>query len=94
MPDLPDEDDAYERDVQRGVDDATEVKRRASGFSPEQLSLQNAFIEGARAGSMGLSPSLNPYQNRPAEHAEWERGRFGALGNELAKRVKAARRVA
>lgn len=74
MPDLPDEDEAYERVVQRQLDDEAEAKRRASGYSPEQLSLEEAFVEGARAGNAELAPSLNPYQDFCQEHGEWLRG--------------------
>lgn len=73
VPDLPDEDEAYERKVQRQLDAAAE-KRRASGYSPEQLSLDEAFVEGARAGNMELAPSLNPYQDFCPEHEAWLRG--------------------
>ena len=74
VPDLRDEDEAFEREVQRKLDDEAEAKRRASGFSPEQMSLDDAFLKGQRAGSQQLSPSLNPFQDGTPEHTEWERG--------------------
>lgn len=61
-----------------------EARRAASGSSPEQLSLQDAYIEGSRAGGLGLSPSLNPFQDSVAEHGEWERGRRNALAQRMA----------
>lgn len=64
------------------------MTRTAAGISKEELSLMDAFQEGARAGNLCLSPSLNPYQDNTPEHAEWERGRAGAVA------VKAARMVA
>lgn len=74
-------DDACDRmtdeDIQRQVDDG---KRNASQTSPEVLSLQDAYIEGQRAGHLSLSASLNPYQNGCAEHDEWERGRSCVIG--------------
>jgi hypothetical protein len=62
--------------------------RNAAGISPEELSLQDAFMEGQRAGAMQLSPSLNPFQDHTPEHEAWERGRQGAAT------VAAARMVA
>lgn len=62
--------------------------RNAAWISPEELSIQDAFAEGSRAGNMSLSASLNPYQDQTPEHEAWERGRFGALT------VRAARMVA
>lgn len=76
-----DEDDAYDYFRQREIDEGEKpmTPRNAAGISPEELSIQDAFVEGSRAGSMGLSASLNPYQDRTPEHDAWERGRFGAL---------------
>lgn len=64
------------------------MTRTAYGTSPEELSMQDAFMEGMRAGGNSLSPSLNPYQDNTPEHREWERGRQGAAA------VAAARMVA
>lgn len=62
--------------------------RNAAGISIEELSVQDAFIEGQRAGAKHLSPSLNPFQDSTPEHEAWERGRQGAAT------VAAARMVA
>lgn len=61
--------------------------RNAAGISPEELSIQDAFMEGLRAGAMQLSPSLNPYQEGCAEHQSWERGRQGAASLAAARMV-------
>lgn len=52
--------------------------------TPEELSLQDAFYEGMRVGRMLFGASLNPFQDNTPEHAEWERGRFGAVGQRMA----------
>jgi hypothetical protein len=65
--------------IQSDVDDAAD-KRNASQTSPEILSLQDAHIEGQRAGHLGLSASLNPYQAGCPEHDEWERARSCVIG--------------
>jgi hypothetical protein len=84
-------DDAADRiadeSVQREIDDGAEAKRAASGMSPEQLSMQDAFIEGARAGRMGFGASLNPYQDSAPEHNEWNRGRLSAIGQAHSRRA-------
>lgn len=48
-----------------------------------ELSLQDALLEGQRAGARGLPASLNPNQDNTPEHAEWERGRMAAIGQHL-----------
>ena len=53
--------------------------RNAAGISIEELSLQDAFLEGQRAGSHGTAAALNPYQHGTPEHDSWERGRMAAL---------------
>lgn len=58
--------------------------RHASGMSPEELSLLDAFCEGQRAGVMNLAAGLNPYAPLTPESAEWERGRAAAIGAWLA----------
>lgn len=73
-------DRATDEAIQREVDDKTEAKRRASGISAEELSLQDAFIEGQRAGHLNLAASLNPWQAGTVHHAEWERGRSCVIG--------------
>lgn len=54
-------------------------------MTPDELSIQDAFQEGQRAGMLALSPSLNPYQDDTPEHAEWERARLAALAYRLAR---------
>jgi hypothetical protein len=64
------------------------MTRTAYGMSPEELSIYEAYLEGARAGMRGLSPSLNPYQDTCLEHHEWNRGRMAALvGQSLNRRT-------
>lgn len=69
--DRQNEDEAY---------DIAEARRAASGFSPEQWSLQDAFQEGQRAAGFGHGSSMNRFQDGTPEYAEWERGRLSALG--------------
>lgn len=80
----------YEYDAarQEKLDDEQEAaaKRAASGISPEVLSLQDAFLAGQKSGHLGHGASMNPYQHGVPEHAEWERGRMGALG-QLVRRI-------
>lgn len=66
--------------IQNDMDASMEAKRAAAGISPEALSLQDAFIEGQRAGHLGLSAGLNPYQTGCLEHHEWERARSCVIG--------------
>lgn len=61
-----------------------DTKRNAAGISPEELSLQDAFMAGQREGLRGVSEGLNPYQDGTPEHAEWSRGRNAAEGMKLA----------
>jgi hypothetical protein len=90
----PDEDfDSYQdrvtdEAIQREVDDMQD-KRNACQISPEILSLQEARIDGQRAGHLGLSASLNPYQDGCPEHDIWESSRSLVIGAYLAnlKRV-------
>lgn len=77
-PDPDAEDKAYDDWLQRQLDDEMEAKRRASGNSPEQLAIQDAFNEGQRAGAKGNASGLNPFQDGTPEHDAWERGRSGA----------------
>jgi hypothetical protein len=53
----------------------------------DEMSLQDAFMEGQRAGNMLFGPPLNPFQDDTPEHAEWERGRSAAVAH---KRERAA----
>ena len=54
----------------------------------EQTSLVDAFLDGQNVGKLGLSGSLNPYQDGTPEHDAWHRGWSGAAA------VRAARMVA
>lgn len=47
--------------------------------SADQLSREEAYWEGSRAGRAAFGASLNPYQDRTPEHDEWERGRANAV---------------
>lgn len=61
-------------------------KRNAAGVSAEELALQDAFMEGQRAGARGHSAGLNPFSDpRSSEFQEWERGRNAAEGMRLAR---------
>ncbi len=74
------EDYAHDGEVQREVDEEAD-KRRASGFSPEELSIQDAYMEGQRACSLGTAAGLNPYVEPGSPHYQaWERGRSAAEG--------------
>lgn len=73
-------DEAYELYRQREVDEEAD-KRRAAGFSPEELSIQDAYMEGQRAGSLGTASALNPFSDPGSPHHQaWERGRNAAEG--------------
>jgi ribosome modulation factor len=65
-----DEDDAHDYFVQRDLDNAA--------------ALQDAYLEGAKAGRQGLSASLNPWQDYTEHHAAWQRGWFA---NQLNRRT-------
>ena len=86
-PEWPDEDELYERTLQRKLDDEAEAKRRASGVSIEQLALVDAHCEGARVGAQGLSHSLNPFQSGTPEHEAWDRGWHAASAMRAARMV-------
>lgn len=55
-----------------------EVKRLA-----DELSLQQAAMEGQKAGQAGYGASMNPYQDDTPEHREWERMRMNTIGARL-----------
>ena len=44
-------------------------------FDGARQRLLDAFIDGRKAGCLGLPVSLNPFEHDPAAAAEWERGR-------------------
>ena len=54
----------------------------------EAASCLDAWYEGQQVGKLGLSPSLNPFQDGTPQAEAWERGRAGAAA------VIAARSVA
>jgi hypothetical protein len=72
---------------QAEVDAEAEAKRAASGISPEQLSLQDALMNGQRAGLMCHGESMNPYPHGSEEAREWTRGRLAAIGASLPRKV-------
>ncbi len=49
----------------------------------DELSLQDARIDGADAGRRGTSAALNPYDHETKEHAEWNKHRMLALAQSL-----------
>jgi ribosome modulation factor len=61
--------------------------RNASGISPEELSIQDAYSEGARVGALGLPHSLNPFQDNTPEHESWTRGWTAASSQRAARMV-------
>lgn len=85
-------DEAYEAARQEKVDAeqdrlALESKRRAAGYSPEELFLEQVMTEGMTAGLKGCAASENPYQDHAMAHAEWERCRRLAAASKLAGMV-------
>lgn len=68
-----DEDELYAEHRQLLVDDETEAR-------VIEASLQDAYIEGQRAGHINLAAEMNPYQDGYPEHAAWERGRSCVIG--------------
>lgn len=80
------EDEAYDAARQREVDAETEarMKRNASGTSPEALELQDALLDGMRAGERGSAAGLNPHPVGSPKHAEWLRGHRSVSARKLA----------
>lgn len=66
------EDEMYERERQRKLDEEIEA-----------AALQDAFMDGQRAGQLGLSAGLNPWQRGTGQSSEWERGRSAVIGARL-----------
>lgn len=64
------------------------IQRNAADVTPEELSMQDAFIEGQRAGHLGLGAGMNPYQHGCFEHDEWERARSCVIGAFLNKPLR------
>lgn len=62
--------------------------RNESGMSPEELLIQDAFMEGQRAGNLNVAAGCNPFADvRSPEYQAWERGRFGAISVRMAGSV-------
>lgn len=69
-----------ERQYRESVQEEIEDKKHSSGISIEELSLMDARVEGQRAGHLGLSASLNPYDPSYPEHKAWEEARSCVIG--------------
>jgi hypothetical protein len=73
-----------DEEVQTVVDDEAEArdieaKRNAAGVSKETLAMQDAYLEGQRAGAQGVAAGLNPWRDPASpEYMAWERGRLAA----------------
>lgn len=72
----------HDERVQEEVDD----RRMAANTTTETLRLREALADGARAGSAGLAPSLNPHRLGTPEHGEWHRGWSNATAANLKRR--------
>lgn len=59
----------------------------------DAMSLQDAALQGQRAGEMGFGGSMNPFQDFAPEHAVWERARLNAVALRLDVSVEMARKV-
>jgi len=87
-----DEDTLHDDAVVRVLDDEIEARaedaERTLAKRADELSLQQAFMEGQLAGVKGRGHEMNPYSdpNCP-EHHEWNRGRLGAMGHALARKI-------
>lgn len=46
--------------------------------------MQDAAIEGARAGHRGTAAALNPYDHDQPEHKAWDDARLQAIATSLA----------
>jgi hypothetical protein len=61
-------------------------KRNAAGITPDELSVQDAYMEGQRAGASNIAAGLNPYKDTQSpEYQAWERGRAATVGMRLAR---------
>lgn len=64
------------------------IQRNAAGISIEELSLQDAFMEGQRAGGIGTAAGCNPFVDATLpQYQEWERGRSSAIAYKLSRRT-------
>ncbi len=79
-----------ERDYRESVQEEIEDKKHASGISIDELSLMDARADGRRAGHLGLSAGLNPYDPSFPEHQAWEEGRTCVIGMWLNSGLKRA----
>lgn len=62
--------------------------RNAAGISPEELSLQDAFMEGQRSGQIGTAAGCNPFVDPMLpQYQEWERGRSSAIAYKLSRKT-------
>lgn len=60
------------------------MTRTAYGISPEELSMQDAAIEGARAGHKGHGRDMCPYDHESPEYKAWDDARLQAIATSLA----------
>lgn len=82
--DGPNEDDEHDKERQLEIDELAELaaaKRAASGLSPEQHRLEDAFMKGKRAAALGHGAGMNEFPEGTAEHMEWERARLSLQGS-------------
>lgn len=49
---------------------------------------QEAFSEGQRAGMLGLTAGLNPYDHNTTESTEWERARAAIIAARLSQSLR------
>jgi hypothetical protein len=70
----------YDETVQRDVDDAE--------------SIQDAYLEGQRAGARGVAAGLNPWRDpKSPEFQSWERGRAAAEAYRASREFNHRRRA-
>lgn len=58
--------------------------RNAAGMSPEELSMQDAAIEGSRAGQKGRGREMCPYDHQRPEYKAWDDARLQVIATSLA----------
>lgn len=80
-------DDPCDRPYGPGNPDYEHDGREDAARKAAELSIQDAFMEGQRAGGMSLAAGLNPHQLVSPEYDAWERGRSGALAMRAARMV-------
>lgn len=90
----------HDEGVQTVIDDEAEArdieaKRNAAGISPEELRLQDCYIEGQRAGAIGTAAGCNPWvDTKSPEYRAWERGRVAAEAYRIARNINQRRKAA